>query len=535
MPITWRNINAPDLSQGARIRDSASQSITRGLDKLTQVAGDIRNVGEKNWDLEKQKNTEAALSEIASLQDLDAVTAAQKSGQFDPTALRDRFGAQVDASKVLQAVAQRDDVIRSEQTTDWNYQQALLKQADTEATQAEKPAVANINQLISSGEYDAAEQALEGSQLRDKSKLAEAISSGRKSAQDRSFTLRQRSVTEREQKRKEAEYQATQTSNKAVRDAINAPYIQDETNLKASRIASEQTGIELNSDGTPNFGVRPSLNDVDFTNAPESQKESITKHIEDRQKEYDKKRNEFMKIANKEGYGGIPTSKQLEDNLRRVLTDPSLNLEASDISNYIDNFASTAETLDDLTLEDQRSYESAKSVEKARMDENIRRERVKLDRTTQDHPFYINGPKELAKSESDLYSWIDTAAGENDLGKINGRQLKKYASEILDTDFAGLGKPEGWMVQYAINSKLSDAGWGDSGIERRDKNEIEDLVRKYMQDPNNKDNLKLVRDAEDDYQEMLVKQQEGFLGKLSTLETKIRKQGNYADFGKWSK
>ena len=104
-PITWRNIDAPNLNGGAYGLQLAGQSFDRAADGVNLLFEEQQRIDNANWDNQARINTQdavARLKGLANLQDLNA-----QEGSFDPTALRSTMGQQFDAATILRALAEQ--------------------------------------------------------------------------------------------------------------------------------------------------------------------------------------------------------------------------------------------------------------------------------------------------------------------------------------------------------------------------------------------------------------------------------------------
>lgn len=104
-PITWRNIDAPNLNGGAYGFQLAGQSFDRAADGINQLFEAQQRVDSANWDNQARINTQDAIARLkglASLQDLNA-----QEGSFDPTALRSTYGQQFDPTAIVRSLAEQ--------------------------------------------------------------------------------------------------------------------------------------------------------------------------------------------------------------------------------------------------------------------------------------------------------------------------------------------------------------------------------------------------------------------------------------------
>lgn len=110
--ITWRNIDAPDLSGVARLRMAGSQDIRDALSGLMAPIQRGQELSNINFNTARQQNTAALQNELLGFQDPASLEAAR--GQYAADALRDRFGAAVDQSAINQTLATRPGQLRQD-------------------------------------------------------------------------------------------------------------------------------------------------------------------------------------------------------------------------------------------------------------------------------------------------------------------------------------------------------------------------------------------------------------------------------------
>ena len=145
MPITWRNINAPDFTGVARIMDSGGDALTAGLDKLTQTVQGIGQTNADNWDVRKQNNSDALLTRIAAARNMDEYNALQS----EVPGMLDHYGAQVDRKAVMESLLGRKTAIQEGAMQD-------AKFADFETQQQWNPFSTQVKSLIAANKHDEA-------------------------------------------------------------------------------------------------------------------------------------------------------------------------------------------------------------------------------------------------------------------------------------------------------------------------------------------------------------------------------------------
>ena len=114
-PITWRNIDAPNLNGGAYGLQLAGQSFDRAADGVNRLFEEQQRIDSANWDNQARINTQDAVARLkgmVNLQDLNA-----QEGSFDPTALRSTMGQQFDATTIIRALAEQKAKLTGEAVT----------------------------------------------------------------------------------------------------------------------------------------------------------------------------------------------------------------------------------------------------------------------------------------------------------------------------------------------------------------------------------------------------------------------------------
>ena len=123
MPITWRNVNAPDFRGVSDMMQKGTDALTSGLSGVSDVLGQRVDDQKQYWDDTKTSNTDNYLAQIAGASDMDAVAALKAS--LTPGQLTDTYGAQVDTTKLMGALQDqgrfvRQDMMEEAQAEDFN-------------------------------------------------------------------------------------------------------------------------------------------------------------------------------------------------------------------------------------------------------------------------------------------------------------------------------------------------------------------------------------------------------------------------------
>lgn len=107
-PITWRNVDAPDLRGAASMLQLAGNGINSGFDKLNEVLKNEQATADANWKVQKDNNTQAFLNSINQYRTPEEYQAALSSGALD----MGKYGAQIDQAVARSALDGRLAVLQ---------------------------------------------------------------------------------------------------------------------------------------------------------------------------------------------------------------------------------------------------------------------------------------------------------------------------------------------------------------------------------------------------------------------------------------
>jgi hypothetical protein len=534
MPITWRNIQGPNYSDAARFQELGAQSLNKGLDQFNRVIGNEVQRRDQNFNVGTDRNTEAALAEITSMQDTGAVDQALASGQYSPQALRERFGAQVDVDVLGKAIAAQTGKLRAQDTTEFNYEQTQLAQADTVATQAEKPAIDGIGQLIALGKFDGAAQALEDSDIRDKGKWFNAIKNARKSSVDAEYNAGQRARELGIQADADLNKEQLEAGESAVTNILGSESNDYAVNKEIFESTASEMGISI-VNGVPDFGVKPDISDFNLNGMTAEEKKQTKAQVKLGVEAYNSRVAAFT-----DAIGSNPNIKKSdsigvsESKLRKQLNKAGLS--TSEVSTQINEYRTARNDLDGLSPNGQSEVNSRLAANQVQVDSDKVEAGVLRDNFLQDTPVqYKQLPKEIAESEVDLMKYIDLYAPEDGLGVISGRQLKTKARQWINTEAKGFENVEPWMVQASIGKFMqTDVKYlGGAGIEDEDYAAIETSILKYANDPKNEESIAKVREANRVYRDKITEFDKGALSfaaaTVANVKAKEGKSGVFSD------
>lgn len=127
-PITWRNIDAPDMSGTAAILNQGNNAVQQGVLGLQQLAAGVRNNQIANVDNQTARNTDQLLQTIRATPTLEQQQALTQ--QLTPQALQQQYGAMVDGSQVQRALQDQVQTIRTNEADTFRYEQDQRDRAD---------------------------------------------------------------------------------------------------------------------------------------------------------------------------------------------------------------------------------------------------------------------------------------------------------------------------------------------------------------------------------------------------------------------
>ena len=138
-PITWRNVDAPNLGDPTRTLALAQNSINTAFDQFARPLQQMEQTNEQNWKVTKENNTNDVLNFLSGFKTVEEAQAAIDSGAVQN--MMSRMGAQVDQNKVRQAQMNVIPELQQRFTQGVAYSNA-------KATEAEKPIVGALTALI---------------------------------------------------------------------------------------------------------------------------------------------------------------------------------------------------------------------------------------------------------------------------------------------------------------------------------------------------------------------------------------------------
>lgn len=146
MPITWRNVEAPDVRGALLGLTAANQSFNAGFDKIGEVLKQREQMATDNWNQQKVNNTQLALDELRKYRTPEEYQAAMQSGELDR--LTQGMGAQVDAAAVRNAEETRLPFLQQRVVAENAFNAAKDAEADRPIQDQIAAAVANNDPIL---------------------------------------------------------------------------------------------------------------------------------------------------------------------------------------------------------------------------------------------------------------------------------------------------------------------------------------------------------------------------------------------------
>jgi len=173
--ITWRNINAPSFAGVQQGMASAREGISDGIAGLQGALQTVRTNNDNSFDEARDMKTQSLMDQIQGLGNLDGYG----DLSTDVRSQLDGMGSgQVDKSKILASLGQRDDTLRTDATNEYNYSEAQRKQR-------EDPIIAAARSRIQNG--TATIDGLSGLDIQDTSGLTKSFNDKLRSDKDYAY------------------------------------------------------------------------------------------------------------------------------------------------------------------------------------------------------------------------------------------------------------------------------------------------------------------------------------------------------------
>ena len=110
--ITWRNVDAPDLTGVARLQQSGAQSLRDALAGALGIITQNQALSNQNFNVARERNTADLQNQLLGFTDPQALQ--DSAAQFSPDALRQQFGAAYDQGAINQTLATRPGQLRAD-------------------------------------------------------------------------------------------------------------------------------------------------------------------------------------------------------------------------------------------------------------------------------------------------------------------------------------------------------------------------------------------------------------------------------------
>ena len=112
MPITWKNIEAPNLNTPLIALDSAGRSFNNAGDSINSLFSRIQAVNNNNLDTQNTTNTQDIISRLKGITSLQDFNTQEQS--FDPSLIRKQIGTNFDANALQTALLARRGELQNE-------------------------------------------------------------------------------------------------------------------------------------------------------------------------------------------------------------------------------------------------------------------------------------------------------------------------------------------------------------------------------------------------------------------------------------
>lgn len=440
-PITWRNVEGPDLGQAMRGMGLAQVGFNAGFDKLNEVVKDQEKVGFDNWDAQKQNNTQAFLEQMRQYRTPEELAAAQASGQLDTQ----KYSAQIDRAAVGAALDGRESILQKRGTDGINYKTAV-------DTAADAPILDQITAATLAKDFDRANALKEqlrrqgvGAKIIDDQQVAFSNRDWQEGDRGRQLVKFGQELIDAENKNKMAPVlldnarlagqasratiaarraeasakQATTDANNVVTGIYKAyTAAVEDYNKKASDIAT-QFGFKLNKAGEPIFPADASPDVL------KNYRDTLEKQV-----------------------GPIPSASAYQAQALKSLQ--GMNLSPAALITARDQIGKLVDSGTVLNPADQKELENGvKKIDernKQAQDKNL---------------FYVN-PKTQAADQAEIYKTIDTKITDSEGTK---NRIKNNITQWMDVGF-NLELPGGGTTGVKIPPKLMALALASNTIEK---------------------------------------------------------------------
>lgn len=159
-PITWRNVDAPDLRGSAALMGVAQQGINKGFDQFQNVLQRQQQVDEANWNQVKENNTNELRNQLFAARTPEEAQAIQAQIMERMNTL----GAQVDQNSIRTAMDGRIPLLQQRAKAEIDYNNAMTDAKD-------EPILKRLHAELLNDPINAVAN-LEGSGLSDRGRAA---------------------------------------------------------------------------------------------------------------------------------------------------------------------------------------------------------------------------------------------------------------------------------------------------------------------------------------------------------------------------
>ena len=274
MPITWKNISAPDFSSGNALMKSGGESISGGLASLAKAAQTYGTQQQDQRVAVRDDNTQTFLDQINQMKTMDGYN--NQADQFSQSALS---GQNVDASAIMSAYGQQKGDIRDSISADNSFAASQYEKSERDRGIAEKPFINEINALIASGDTVGAKALVDSNPggIADTSGLYNTI------------TNAERNNLQFDQKQDAYNLGLNQTAQKQDAASIVNQVVGDSTDAISARANAQQ---QLRFAGISGTQLQSAIADVDkqfnqYHKLSENQSSTLSAATESTNQQYD--------------------------------------------------------------------------------------------------------------------------------------------------------------------------------------------------------------------------------------------------------
>ena len=488
MVITWKNIGQSDTNAGSAAMRTGGEYLNKGLKRLEEEALGVSARAKDKWDLVSQENTDAMISNIRAISNLDDYNAAVAAGTFGDAAGKAQYGHQVDMGQVRTALEQRDDDIVAGQKTDFDRNQAVITQQNTLRAQAEAPEVDALKLLVQNKDFKGAREFVNKGNLSGKADHLAAIDTASLNEDNR---LRQVKEQARLDENAEQAIFGEETVSKMLstftgRVASNSSILEDN---------QEALGYTL-VNGRPDIGPEPVAPvETDFLGDKAGGFGPAQAKYAAEMQAFEAKKVSVARGLQEAGVQRVREQEQAVGELKRILRERGLSED--EITTYTSSFREARQDYYITSPQYKADYDEAVKGVSLEAEKTTKAIETKKDQFIKAHPSSaVQSLQQRTEATTAIHKWLmgvspdetmDLQYGDpNDRG---GLELRRSVQTMMNTPING-EMPQAWMMEAALAANIeTDNIIFDEGA---DIVKIEETLKKLMSDPTEKENIEAV-------------------------------------------